>query len=149
MIETWAGVSAASVVAIEGWCNGEALALACAADFRIAGATARFCGGMTLEPVRSVWTAQPRLAGLLAKPACRDLLADGSGFSAAQARAADIVDEVVPAGLAVNGALRWAQALASSAPVATRMAKLAINAAARLASSTRVVASVRSRLPAV
>jgi enoyl-CoA hydratase/carnithine racemase len=130
LIETFAQLEPATLVAVEGACRFEGLALAAVADFRVSGAAGRFAArraGAALDPL---WQAVPRLSGLARMPACRPLIEGADEITPAAALDAQLIDEVVPSGLAVNAALRWGQSLASQSALPMKMAKLAINAAA-------------------
>jgi enoyl-CoA hydratase/carnithine racemase len=138
LVNAWAHMDPVTVAAIEGPCFGGGLALAAVCDFRIGGAGARFAAPEVERGLNMGWGSVPRLIGLLGVPATRRIVLKGESFSASQAEAAGLLDEVVADGTAANAALRWAQTIASRPLAQLKMAKLAINAAAFQAGTAAV-----------
>ncbi|MCS6891332.1 MAG: enoyl-CoA hydratase-related protein [Rhodovarius sp.] len=104
------------VAAVEGWCVGAGLSLACLCDTVIAGEDARLAAGFgkigLMADLGLAFTLPQRVG--VAK--ARQLLLYHRQLSAAEALAIDLVDEVVPTGQALTVALERARFLAEQAP---------------------------------
>ena len=114
------------IAAVEGFALGGGCELAILADFIVAGDTAVF--GMpetTLGIFPGVGGTQllPRLVGA---PLAKELIFTGRRITAGEARAAGLVNHVVPAGQARAKATEIATTIAQNGPVAVRQAKKAI-----------------------
>jgi len=86
------------IAAVEGWCAGAGISLACAADHVVAGAGARFVASFgrvgLLPDLGLLHTLPARIGGARA----RELLLFGETVDAARAEAIGLVDRVVAAG---------------------------------------------------
>ncbi len=111
------------IAAIEGVCVGGGLELACAADLRIAGRTARF--GIPIKKL-GLTMSYPELARLLrlVGPAhAAEILLEGEIFDAGRAFSMGLVNRVVEAGRAVGEAREAAARIAEGAPLVARLHK--------------------------
>lgn len=112
------------VAAIHGPAAGGGLALAAAADVRVADETARFNAafirvGLSGGDVGLSWTL-PRLVGM---SAASELLLTGRFFDADEARRMGFVSRVVPAGEHLNAAFEMAEQIKRNSPLGVRMTK--------------------------
>lgn len=116
-----------TIAAVEGYCLGGGLELALCFDLRIASETARFG---TPEVTRGIipggggTTRLPRLIGI---PRAKEMMYLGEHYSAGTVAAWGLVNKVVPPGLALDEALRWAGRLIERAPLALREVKDIVN----------------------
>lgn len=111
------------IAAVEGWCAGAGISLACASDHVIAGAEARFVaafGKVGLLPDLGLLHTLPARIG---QGRARELLLFGEPVDAARALAIGLVDRVVPAGGALAAARERAALLAGEAPLTLALAK--------------------------
>lgn len=128
MIEQLLGCDKPVVAAVEGIAYGGGFGLALTADMVIAGSTARFCMSFArvgLVPDSGALFTLPRVVGL---QRAKELMMSAREIDAPTAQAYGIAMEVVPAGAALARALEVAAALSQASPVATAMAKTALNA---------------------
>jgi enoyl-CoA hydratase/carnithine racemase len=113
--------------AIAGYCLGGGLELALATDFRIADETAVFGFpevGLGILPSSG---GTHRLARLVGPARAKELILLRERLDAAEALAAGIVTETVPAGTALARALEHARRLAALPPLAVSVTKQAID----------------------
>jgi acetyl-CoA C-acetyltransferase len=134
-------IAAVNGLALDG---GFELALAC--DLIVADETARFA----LQQPRSGAVAEhggvQRLLRRLPAQAAMGLLLTGREIGAAEARGMGLVNEVVPAGTALDGARRWAAQIEACSPVAVRATRALAQAQAAHASEAD---AVQSAYPAI
>jgi enoyl-CoA hydratase/carnithine racemase len=117
-----------TVSAIAGYCLGAGLELALATDFRVADETAVFGFpevGIGIIPSSG---GTQRLTRLVGTARAKELILLRDRFDAAEARAAGVVTETVPAGAALERALELARTLTALPPLAVSLAKQAIDA---------------------
>ena len=128
-----------TVSAIAGYCLGGGLELALATDFRVADETAVFglpevelgilpSSGGTLRLVRLVGPAR-----------AKELILLCPRIDASQALALGLVNEVVPAGKALERALELAERLAALPPLAVALAKQAVDVMAESSSTAGIL----------
>lgn len=121
-----------SIAAIDGGCAGAGLALALAADLRIASDRAvlntAFVGAGLSGDFGGAW----HLVRTVGAPRARRLLLDPGKVDAQTARQLDLVDRVVPAESLATDAEAWARRIAAYAPLALRGAKQNLLAAGEL-----------------
>jgi enoyl-CoA hydratase/carnithine racemase len=124
-----AGLRQPVIAAIEGPALGGGLELAACADLRVAGADARF--GLPETSIAAIpgWGGTQRLSRRAGTQAVRRLALTAEPVTAAEALRLGLVDEVVPAGTALDRALALAATIASRAPVSVQLAKALANAA--------------------
>ena len=114
------------IAAVEGWCAGAGISLACAADHVIAGAEARFVasfGKVGLIPDLGLLHTLPARIG---QGRAREMLLFGETVDAARALAIGLADRVVPAGQARAAAGERAELLATEAPLTLALTKAAL-----------------------
>jgi enoyl-CoA hydratase/carnithine racemase len=127
MVDQIADLPLPTIAAIEGYCLGGGLELALCCDFRIASETARIG---TPEVTRGIIpggggaTRLPRLIGI---PRAKEMMLLGDHYSARTVEGWGLVNQVVPAGMAVDAALSLARRLAERAPLAVREVKNVVN----------------------
>jgi enoyl-CoA hydratase/carnithine racemase len=116
------------IAAVEGWCAGAGISLACAADHVIAGDEARFVasfGKVGLLPDLGLLHTLPARIG---QGRAREMLLFGETVDAARALAIGLADRVVPAGQSLPAARERAALLATQAPLTLALTKAALAA---------------------
>ncbi|MCU0983722.1 MAG: enoyl-CoA hydratase/isomerase family protein [Acetobacteraceae bacterium] len=116
------------IAAVEGWCAGAGISLACAADHVVAGAEAKFVasfGKVGLLPDLGLLHTLPARVG---QARARELMLFGETIEAARAEAIGLADRVVPAGAALAAARERAAILAAQAPLTLALTKAALAA---------------------
>ena len=114
------------IAAVNGAAYGAGLDLACAADFRIAADTARFCEvyvRLGLAPGGGGAWLLPRIVGLTN---ALDLVLSGEPIDAATAQRIGLVSRVVPAAELTAATAEFARRFALSAPRGVEVAKRAL-----------------------
>ena len=119
----------ATIAAINGYAYGGGFELALACDIRLAASTARLAGvGVTI----GLTVSTARLARVAGEAVALDLLLTGRAVDADEALALGLVSAVAePVALAAE-AQRWAEMIASRAPLSVRANKVALRHCARL-----------------
>ena len=117
-----------TIAAVNGPAVGAGLALALACDLRYAVPTARLSAPFTalgIHPGMATTWLLPEVAGL---PVARDLLLTGRAVSGADAVGLGLVNGTFPAETFLDDVLGVARTIASRAPLATRLTKVALAA---------------------
>ena len=130
MCDAWEAVDQVTVAAIEGFCIGGGVALVSACDFRIAARGSHFRLPEIPLGMNMSWHTQPRLVNLIGPSRAKQLTIFGEKVPAARALEWGLVDELADDGGAFDLARQWAEKAAVLPPVAVRMAKRGITAAA-------------------
>ncbi|MBI3273227.1 MAG: enoyl-CoA hydratase/isomerase family protein [Planctomycetes bacterium] len=121
-----------TIAAVNGWALGGGFELALACDLRIASPNARFGfpeTGLGIIPGAGGTQRLPRLVGL---GRAKEIVLLGDTFDAARAEALGIVSRVVsPPDDLLAAARELGRKVLARAPLATRLAKLTLNASAR------------------
>jgi enoyl-CoA hydratase len=114
-----------TIAAVHGYCLGGAFELSLACDVTVAAASAKFGAPEVKFGSGAVALLLPWIAG---PKAAKELLLTGEDrIDAARALALGIVNHVVPEGSELAKAMELARSMASAAPAAVRLTKLAIN----------------------
>lgn len=119
------------IAAINGLALGGGLELALACDLRVASETARFgFPETTLGIIPGAGGTQrlPRLVGLAR---AKHIILTGEIFDAREAERLGLLSRVVPQAEVMNTARQLAEAILARAPLAVRLAKVALNASAQ------------------
>ncbi|ORC84697.1 enoyl-CoA hydratase/isomerase family protein [Trypanosoma theileri] len=119
-------LSIPTIAAIEGKALGGGCELALCADIRVAGADAVFGlpeTSLAIIPGAGGTYRVPRVMGY---SRALELILTAESINAARALQCGLVNEVTPAGAAVEAALRMAQRIASNGPIAVAAAKAAV-----------------------
>lgn len=114
-----------TVAAIHGWCLGGGLEMALATDFRIADETAAFGLPEVELGILPSSGGTYRLVRLVGPARAKELMLLRRRFDASEAHAYGLVTEVVPAGQALERALKVAAELAGLPPLAVETTKRA------------------------
>lgn len=130
MCQAWAGLEQITIVAIEGFCIGGGLALAAACDHRIAAEDSHMRLPEVPLGMNMSWQSVPRLVALIGPSRAKQLVILGQKVPAQTAYEWGLVDEVVSTGATLQAARALADLYAALPPVALRMAKQGIEAAA-------------------
>jgi enoyl-CoA hydratase len=118
-----------TIAAVNGYAYGGGFELALACDIRVAARSARLAGvGVTFG--LAVSTA--RLARVAGEAVALDLLLTGRAVDAGEALALGLVSAVVDDAALAAEARRWAEMVASRAPLSVRANKVALRHCARL-----------------
>ncbi len=123
-----------TIAAVRGFALGGGCELALACDVRVAGESARFGQpevSLGILPGAGATYRLPRLVGI---GRARELIFTGRIIDAREAERIGLANKVVPDDRVLDEALEMARTIASHAPLAVRLAKVALNAAARGAS---------------
>lgn len=116
-----------TIAAIHGAALGGGCEIALACDFRIATANVKLGLPETTLGLIPGWGGVPRAHKLLGGPAAKRLIFSGNPLTADQAKAAGLVDQVVPDQPALDDAVRKiVLSLSKGAPAAIALAKRAL-----------------------
>ncbi len=131
-VERWDGIRnlwTPLVAAVSGYCLGGGCELAMSCDLIIASETARFGQPETSLGIMPGAGGTQRLTRAVGKATAMDVVLSGRLLSAHEAHAAGLVARVVAREAWLEEAKRVARDIASKGPVATRLAKEAVNRA--------------------
>src|SRR6059058_1327245 len=117
------------VAAVSGYCLGGGCELALSCDLIVASESARFGQPETSLGIIPGAGGTQRLTRAVGKAVAMDVILSGRTLSAAEARAAGLVARVVAPQAWLEEAKRVARNIASKGPVATRLAKEAVDRA--------------------
>jgi enoyl-CoA hydratase len=117
------------VAAVSGYCLGGGCELAMSCDLIVASESARFGQPETSLGIIPGAGGTQRLTRAVGKSLAMDVILGGRTLSAAEAHAAGLVARVVAKEAWLDEAKRVARAIASKGPVATRLAKEAVDRA--------------------
>ncbi|HEV7499956.1 MAG TPA: enoyl-CoA hydratase-related protein, partial [Vicinamibacteria bacterium] len=123
---------AVTIAAVNGYALGGGCELALACDLRIAAEGAVFGlpePSLGIIPGAGGTQRLPRIVGL---GRAKEMILTGARWDAAQALAAGLVSEVVPAADLLPAARRMAERVLALGPLAVRLAKLALNASSEM-----------------
>lgn len=124
------------VAAVHGWALGGGMELAMACDLRIAARSARFGQPELNLGILPAAGGMHRLPALVGMGLAKDLVLTGRIIDADEALRAGLVSRVVPDESLMDEALAAARAIASMAPLATRLAKSIMNSLFRVRPDT-------------
>ncbi|HET9886374.1 MAG TPA: enoyl-CoA hydratase-related protein, partial [bacterium] len=119
-----------TIAAVNGFALGGGLELALACDIRVASENAKMGlpeTGLGILPGAGGTQRLPRIVGM---GIAKEMILAGTILDAQAALRVGLVNRVVPAAELMNAAREVAQAIAKRAPVATRLAKMSLHAAA-------------------
>jgi enoyl-CoA hydratase len=131
-IERWdaiRGLWTPLVAAVSGFCLGGGCELALACDLIVASESAKFGQPETGVGVIPGAGGTQRFTRAVGKALAMDVILSGRFLSAQEALAAGLVARVVPEGEWLGEATKVAQEIATKAPIATRLAKEAVDRA--------------------
>lgn len=111
------------VAAVEGWCAGAGMALACACDTVVAAADARFLAGFHRIGLMADMGLAHFLPARVGLGRARRILLYHEPVGAAEAERIGLVDFLAPPGQALAAALERARLLAAEAPGPLRLTK--------------------------
>ena len=115
------------IAAVEGFAMGGGCELAVLSDFIVAGETAVFGVPETTLGIFPGIGGTQLLPRIIGAPLAKEMIFTGRRVKADEAKAAGLVNHLVPAGQARAKALEIAATIAANGPVAVRQAKKAIN----------------------
>lgn len=111
------------VAAVEGWCVGAGLSLACACDTVVTAEDARFMAGFGRVGLIADLGLPFTLPARIGAGRARQMFLYGTQFEAPAAERIGLVDEVVPKGMALAVATERARFLAAQAPLPIALTK--------------------------
>lgn len=117
------------IAALNGHTLGGGLELAATADFRIAESHVKLGSPETGLGIIPGWSGTQRTVRRFSAQTVRRMALLGETFTAEQALALGIIDQIAPKGQGLNAAKQMAAQLAARGPFATSVTKLLINAA--------------------
>lgn len=123
-----AGLRQPVIAAVEGFAYGGGLELAVCCDMRIAGDAARFALPETTVATAPGWGGTLRVQRLIGPARTKRLAFTGTPVDAATALAWGLVEEVVPAGQALERALALGSDIARASALSVQLAKQMIDA---------------------
>ena len=123
LVELLAAGSKPVVAAVEGWCAGAGLSLACAADTIVAAENARFVAGFGRIGLMADLGLPFTLPHRVGAGRARQILLYHQQLSAAEAERAGLIDQVVPVGDTLREALGKARFLATQPPLPIALTK--------------------------
>ena len=130
MCNAWEALEPVTIAAIEGWCIGGGVALACACDWRVVGESASVYVPELKLGMNMSWQSVPRFNSLIGPARTKRLLILTEPLDAETAEQWGLVDYVVADGGAMQKSLALAAAVAAQPPLPVRMIKRAITDAA-------------------
>lgn len=132
MAQAWEALPQITIAAIERYAIGGGLALAVALDWRVLAADAFVSLPEISLGIPLTWGTLPRLVNLVGPAKAKRLSILGERIPASQALGMGLVDEVAPAGQALEAARRLAGEALAQPRMAVRMTKESVNAYANL-----------------
>jgi enoyl-CoA hydratase/carnithine racemase len=129
VFDQWARLRQPVIAAINGHAFGGGLELAITADIRLAAEHAQFALPEASISTCPGWSGSQRLVRLVGASRAKYLALGGQRWSAADALAAALVHEVLPAAALRDRAMALAREMAAKAPVALQITKQLVNAA--------------------
>jgi len=123
IIRLMAAGSTPVVAAVEGWCVGAGLSLACAADLVVAAEDARFMAGFGKVGLMADLGLPFTLPARIGAGRARRILMMHPQVTAAEAERIGLVEEVVPRGHTLPAAMERARFLAAQAPAPMALTK--------------------------
>jgi enoyl-CoA hydratase/carnithine racemase len=111
------------LAAVEGWCVGAGLSLACACDTIVAAEDARFMAGFGKVGLMADLGLPFTLPARIGAGRARQMFLYGTQLGAAEAERIGLVDQVVPKGGALAAAAAKARFLAAQAPLPIALTK--------------------------
>ena len=123
LVELLAAGAKPVVAAVEGWCAGAGLSLACAADTIVAAEDARFVAGFGRIGLMADLGLPHTLPHRVGAGRARQILLYHLQLGAAEAERIGLVDQVVPKGEATRVALQKARFLAAQPPLPIALTK--------------------------
>jgi enoyl-CoA hydratase len=131
-VERWGAIRALAtplVAAVSGWCLGGGLELALTCDLIVAAESAKFGQPETGVGIIPGAGGTQRLTRAVGKALAMDVILSGRTLHAREAHAAGLVARVVAQEAWLEEAKRVAHDIAAKAPIATRLAKDAVDRA--------------------
>jgi enoyl-CoA hydratase len=119
-----------AIAAVNGYCLGAGLVLAMGCDFRIASPDARFGIPEAGVGLFFTWACTPRLVSLIGPTKAKEMIMTSDMLNAEEAFRIGFVSKVVPAQELMEAAHKLVSRIGSRAPLAIRLTKKIVNAAA-------------------
>jgi len=123
MIRLMVAGSTPVIAAVEGWCAGAGMSLACACDTVVASVDARFMAAFGKVGLMADLGLAYTLPLRVGHARAREILLYGEPITAEEALRIGLVDQLVPAGAVLDAAMARARILAAQAPAAVALTK--------------------------
>lgn len=130
LARAWVALEPLTIAAVEGWCIGGGVVLACACDLRVASREARFYLPEVERGMNMSWGSVPRLTALIGPARAKRMAALAEKVGAETAEVWGLVDRLAASGAAEAEAQAWAREAAALPPISLRMCKGQVEAAA-------------------
>lgn len=127
----WENLEVMTVAAIEGWCIGGGVALAVSLDLRVASEKSILYTPEIERGMNMSWGSVPRISNLIGPARAKRLVILAEKTAALTCLDWGLVDYLTTPGKALDKAIRLAEHIAGLPPVAVRMCKQGIEAAAK------------------
>lgn len=124
-----------TVAMIEGWCIGGGLVIAVSCDFRLSSDSAMYAAPGAGLGIAYSFDDLFRLTSLVGPSLAKDIVFTARRFSATEAKAMGMVDQIIPADQLVLKTTEYTNTIAQNAPLSIYAAKLSIEMSYRNVSS--------------
>lgn len=131
LCRAWEDLEQMTICAVEGWCVGGGVALACSLDLRVMGANSTLYVSEIERGMNMSWNSVPRFVNLCGPARSKRLVVMAEKVGAERAKEWGLADEVVPDGGTLDKAMEMAERIASLPPVQVRMCKKDVEVAAK------------------
>lgn len=130
MCQAWESLEQITIASIEGYCLGGGLALAVACDFRVSSSDAIFRLPEIPLGMNMSWQSNPRINALIGPARTKELVILGEEVVGEKAFDWGLVQKICDKGKALEKSNNLAEKIIKLPPLAVRMSKVSINAAA-------------------
>ena len=131
LCRAWEELEQMTICAVEGWCVGGGVALACSLDLRVMGEGSTLYVSEIERGMNMSWNSVPRFVNLCGPARTKRLVVMAEQVGAERALEWGLTDEVAPKGGALDKAMEMAERIASLPPVQVRMCKKDVDVAAK------------------
>ena len=128
MCQAWEDLEQITIAAVEGFCLGGGVSIACSLDFRVMAESAHIRAPEIDYGMNMSWGTLPRLAHLIGPARAKQLIILAEAVQAREAYAWGFAQWVCPDGEALNTAKEIARKVASKAHAPVCMTKQTVNA---------------------
>jgi enoyl-CoA hydratase len=136
MCRAWEELEPLTICAIEGWCVGGGAAIAVSLDLRVMADDATLYVPEIERGMNMSWGSVPRIVNLCGPAKAKRVVVLAEKLGAEKALSWGLADEIAPKGGAFDTAMDIAKRAAEMPPVALRMCKQDIDAAAKALNHT-------------
>ena len=130
MCQAWESLEQVTIASVEGYCLGGGLALAVSCDFRVSTDKAIFRLPEIPLGMNMSWQSNPRINALIGPARTKELVILGEEVDGEKAYDWGLVQRLCGEGESLNVSMDLAKKVVKLPPLAVRMSKVSINAAA-------------------